>query len=467
LGLGDLADQLVRGVENTGAAVQEALFEPVVRLGVTGLSRAGKTVFITALVANLMNRSRMPGFGPAAEGRIEAAFLQPHPDDLIPRFPYEDHLAHLTGQAPRWTPGTRAISELRLSFRIAPRGLAAMVPGPRRVHLDIVDYPGEWLLDLALLDLSYADWAEAAALKLAARPEARAFNEAVAAHPASAAHDEVAAQALAAAYRDYLGRAKDAGYTDIAPGRFLLPGDLEGSPALTFAPLPGAKHPRRGSLGAEMARRFEAYKAKVVRPFFRDHFAKVDRQVVLVDPLGALARGPAALAGLEEAMAAILRAFRTGTNPFLARLVRGRRIDRILFAATKADRLHSDQHGALASLTTALLRAAVDKAAYTGADTRAMAIASLRTTTQETREGLGMVLGRVEGSDRPVAVYPGTLPAAPGDLLAAAREGLATWPGGAFEAPAFLPRPLSLSPGEGLPHIRLDLAADYLLGDRL
>ena len=32
-----------------------------------------------------------------------------------------------------------------------------------------------------------------------------------------------------------------------------------------------------------MERRFEAYKAKVVKPFFRDHFARIDRQVVLVE----------------------------------------------------------------------------------------------------------------------------------------------------------------------------------------
>ena len=33
--------------------------DPVIRLGVTGLSRAGKTVFITGLVANLLQRGRM------------------------------------------------------------------------------------------------------------------------------------------------------------------------------------------------------------------------------------------------------------------------------------------------------------------------------------------------------------------------------------------------------------------------
>ncbi len=38
------------------------LFNPTVRLGVTGLSRAGKTVFITALVHGLTRGGRFPVF---------------------------------------------------------------------------------------------------------------------------------------------------------------------------------------------------------------------------------------------------------------------------------------------------------------------------------------------------------------------------------------------------------------------
>ena len=98
----DIADGLTRGVENVTDTLSETLFEPVIRLGVTGLSRAGKTVFITSLVANLMDRGRMPGLLAASEGRISAAFLQPQPDDTVPRFDYESHLAALTAPDPRW-----------------------------------------------------------------------------------------------------------------------------------------------------------------------------------------------------------------------------------------------------------------------------------------------------------------------------------------------------------------------------
>ncbi|HEY8195039.1 MAG TPA: YcjX family protein, partial [Hyphomicrobium sp.] len=62
---------------------------PSARLGVTGLSRAGKTVFITALVRNLVSGGRLPFFAPDAEHRIVRAYLEPQPDDSVPRFDYE------------------------------------------------------------------------------------------------------------------------------------------------------------------------------------------------------------------------------------------------------------------------------------------------------------------------------------------------------------------------------------------
>lgn len=138
-----LADSISRGIEAVGDTVSGAFFEPVIRLGVTGLARSGKTVFITSLIANLMDRGRMPGLLAAQEGRIGAAFLQPQPDDTVPRFDYETHLGALTADAPHWPDSTRAISELRLSLRVRPSGLLAGLAGARTLHLDIVDYPGE------------------------------------------------------------------------------------------------------------------------------------------------------------------------------------------------------------------------------------------------------------------------------------------------------------------------------------
>ena len=83
MGLTDFAQDLTHGIETRLAALSSGLADPVIRIGVTGLARAGKTVFITSLVSNLLDRGRMAQLRAAAEGRIEAAWLQPQPDDTV------------------------------------------------------------------------------------------------------------------------------------------------------------------------------------------------------------------------------------------------------------------------------------------------------------------------------------------------------------------------------------------------
>ncbi|AEM41080.1 YcjX family protein [Ketogulonicigenium vulgare] len=446
------------------------LGDRVIRLGVTGLSRAGKTVFITSLVSNLLDRGRMPQLMAAAEGRIRTAYLQPQPDDTVPRFTYEDHYMALTAPAPYWPEGTRRVSELRLSLKVRPRGFLAGITGEQTVHLDIIDYPGEWLLDLGLLEKTYADWSATALARAGNRDQAADYLAAVAQIDPSAKLDEGVLRHLAQLYATYLNAARDAGYSDCTPGRFLLPGELEGSPVLTFAPLPAGDYPR-GSLGAEARRRYDAYVAQVVKPFFRDHFARLDRQIVLMDVLGAIHAGPRALEDLRLAMADILGAFKPGRNAFLGSLFGGRRVEKILFAATKADHLHHSQHARLTAITDSLLREARDRAAFAGAATSALSIAALRTTVEEevTHDGrpLGVVRGKLLDTGRQAAFYPGDLPDEPARLLSPARGGDATWLDADYGIMNFAPAALSLRPGDGLPHIRLDRAAEFLIGDLL
>src|SRR6476620_8773009 len=107
------------------------ILNPTVRLGVTGMSGAGKTVFITALVHGLIRGGRFPVFEALSGGRIARAYLAPQPDDAVPRFDYENHVRALATER-RWPEGTRHISELRLVIEYQSRGGAA-----RTLTLDI------------------------------------------------------------------------------------------------------------------------------------------------------------------------------------------------------------------------------------------------------------------------------------------------------------------------------------------
>ena len=443
------------------------LGDPVIRLGVTGLSRAGKTVFITSLVANLMDRGRMHALRAAANGSLKTAWLQPQPDDTVPRFDFERHLAALTGPDPHWPDGTRHVSQLRLSLRMDGRGLFSGLTGPRTIHLDIVDYPGEWLLDLRLMERDFGAWSDEVLARIEGRPGADIYAAALSGIDA-ARFDEPIAQRLAETYTAHLNAARDAGFSDCTPGRFLIPGEMAGSPALTFAPLPADL--RDGKLGREFRRRFDAYKSRVVKPFFRDHFARIDRQVVLVDVLGAIHQSPQAVEDMRRAMADILTAFRPGRAGWLAQILGTRRVERILFAATKADHLHHIQHNRLTAILSAMLREARDRADFSGARTEAMAIAALRATTEDMiaqgSDQLPAVRGRLLDG-RQAAFYPGELPADPAVLLQPAREGSKAWLDGDYAIMNFAPAASTIRPGDGPPHIRLDRAAEFLIGDRL
>lgn len=468
--ISSLTDEISRRLESMASSVSD-IFEPTLRLGVTGLSGAGKTVFITALTANLLQRGRMPQLKAEAAGLIEAVVLQPQPDMTLPRFAYEDHMTALLGDTPRWPESTRSVSELRLSFRLKNTGLLSGISGPSTLHLDIIDYPGEWLLDLSLLDKDYARWSEDTLTRIGKRAEAQDFMAMARAEDGALPLDEARAKLMADIYTTFLRETRKNGWSDLTPGRFLLPGELEGSPVLTFAPLPMPASTARGSLWAEMERRFEGYKAKVVKPFFRTHFARIDRQVVLMDVLGAIHSGPQAVEDLRRTMADILTAFRPGANSWLTSLLGGKKVEKILFAATKADHLHQNQHPALTAITEALLADAKRRADFSGAKTMALSLASLRTTVEDSleRDGqlLDLVRGKLMATGKQAAMFAGELPSDPSRILAPARAGAEGWLDADFSLMNFAPARMVLKPGEGPPHIRLDRAAQFLIGDRL
>ncbi|MCJ2044316.1 YcjX family protein [Methylobacterium sp. J-078] len=461
-------------------ASSDLLIQPTLRLGVTGLARSGKTVFTTALIHHLVEAHALPAFAPAHEGRLRRARLVPQPDDDIPRFPYEEHYAALTEQR-RWPRSTDRISQFRLAIEYERAG--SWRSGPATLMLDVVDYPGEWLLDLALIDQTYTAWSRAtiAGTRRSGRGAMAApWLETLKTLDPQGPLDEVVAEHASTAFKTYLSalRAGPESVATTPPGRFLMPGDLAGSPALTFAPLdnlPETLAPN--SLAGLMERRFEAYKAKVVEPFFRNHFQRVDRQIVLVDVLAAVDAGPAALAELEEALDSVLLSFRIGRNTLLSRLF-APRAERILFAATKADHLHQTSHDRLDALLRLLVSRAMRRTEAAGARVGTVALASVRATRETTIHDGDAILRAVSGTPEAgesvgdevfdglseAAIFPGELPPKPEAVL----EGAV--PPGSLRFPRFRPpvvKPDALGRPGDLPQIRLDRAMQFLIGDKL
>src|SRR5690349_5530134 len=251
-----------------------------VSLAVTGLSRAGKTVFITSLAHNLLSAMhqpyRMPLLRAVGEGRLLAARLAQTSAGPVPRFPYQGNVERMAASPADWPTRTRDISEVEIEIRYMPTGaygflLNRVGSGTATLRVRIVDYPGEWLLDLPLLAQSLAEWSRATLrlFRAGARAEiGRDFLAFLADHRYDAtASDEIARRAHEL-YRTALLAARDKhGLSFLQPGRFLEPGALADRPYLWFAPLEisdGVERPADGTLGALMEQRFQAYKAEVV-----------------------------------------------------------------------------------------------------------------------------------------------------------------------------------------------------------
>ncbi|MBV8133571.1 MAG: YcjX family protein [Alphaproteobacteria bacterium] len=449
------------------------LNDRTIRLAVTGLSGSGKTVFIASLVHNLLSAvgqpARLPFLRAAAERRILATRLGSPKSKTIAQFPVWRTIAALAAEPARWPASTTDLRRADLLLRFAPTGfLSRAARGTAELSLEILDYPGEWLLDLPLLGQSYRDWSRATlerAWRGARAPLARDWLDFLGRHPADSVGDPEVARRAHSLYRVFLEACQThEQLTLLQPGRFLNPGQIADPSLLWFCPMPFAvgAHAREGSMAALMEGRFEAYKQVVVQPFFMQLARGVDRQIVLVDVLRALNAGQEAFADQRLAFETILAAFRFGRRSFL-RVLFGARIDRVLFAATKADHVPALQRDHLEALMANLVTVPTLRAAAAHARVAATALASIRCTEDGTDvidgRKVDVVIGLPEGGERRIRFFPGIVPVTPPP------EGF--WGERFTEFPVFQPPRIERAGGDGVPHINLDRVLDFLLGDAL
>jgi predicted YcjX-like family ATPase len=480
-----LTHKSIDKLKNKSAELFNRTIDQHVTLAVTGLSRSGKTAFITSLVNQLINEGTgapLNFFDPVHNGSFIAAKRIPQKHFHVPRFDYEAGITALTESFAKWPEPTHGISELRLAIRYQPRkSLLRYATDMATLTLDITDYPGEWLLDLPMLKQTYEEWSQLTCNLLRSEPRSNHSKEfldkLVSLDPFAPASEDLLSE-LAQEYTALLQLFRhELGLSVIQPGRFILPGELTGAPILEFFPFPNLSDvnpddyqnaPDDSFVGMLRARYVE-YKEHVVRKFYREHFVKFDRQIVLADCLTPLNKGKQSFDDLELAISMILESYNYGRSGILSRLF-SPKIDKLLFAATKADHVTPEQHSPMVSLFNELIHQSKNKLNYEAVEVKTLAIASVKSTnvgtTMHQGKPMPVLQGLVMEPDRTikktiqkkVTVFPGSVPEKlPKDDF---------WHKGQFNFFNFSPTG-DTSKNESLPHIRMDQVLQFLLADKM
>lgn len=475
-----LISRALDNANRAAAAVASGLNDTPIRVAVTGLSRAGKTVFLTSLITNFLalkgGKATLPAIQAALDkggmGRLRHVRLLPAGAGTTPRFDYEAKLLDLAAERPAWPARTEDLAEIALELEVRPPGgflgtMRGMVGNPR-IKLELLDYPGEWLLDLPMLPKSYSDWSRETLALLRQAPRlalAQPFLERMTQIDIMKPADDALIRPVHELYKATMERCrKELGLRYLQPGRFICMGPRNDAPFMWFFPVDNVPdRSPHASMVERLTERYEAYKADVKANFISNHFSRFDRQVVLVDVLGALSAGKAAYEDTERAIADIAKCL-AGEGNLLGRLFRQQTPKRVAFVATKADHVPELQRDNLRSLLRAMSQSARGHGPVNSDAVSYHVAASVLSTRDgwidhDDRPREAVVWGRRLGDTKDRAYQTGSIP------IGHPPEGF--WSGRYFELPIFTPPPIDESGIFGIRQLGIDGVIAELIGDQI
>ncbi|MDG6882534.1 Predicted ATPase [Phocoenobacter uteri] len=446
------------------------------RLAVTGLSRSGKTTFITSLVDQLLhinsiNNAHLKLFAPVKNGQILSVKRVEQGDLTLPRFDYDKNRRCFETLSPSWSPSTTGMSEIRLAIHYQRQdGLFRYIKEKNTLYLDIFDYPGEWLLDLPMLSQDFKQWSlNQQQVHYGERAElAQRWLTEVQQLDLMAETDENQLADLSEKYTAYLLECKKQGMQYIQPGRFVLPSESKGAPVFQFFPLLNLSEERWAELEKSskkstyhtLKKRYRYYQQKIIKPFYEDYFSQFDRQVILADCLTPLNHSQQAFIEMKIGLQQLFKHFHYGERSLFYRLFSSK-IDKLLFLATKADHISSDQLSNLESLMRQLVQEEGQYKQFGNIETGYYAVSAIRATepiiVTQNNETFKAIRGIRSSDKNLVTLYPGSVP----NRLPSADF----WDHNHFEFEQFEPKHLEFD--EVIPHLRMDSVLQFLLADML
>ena len=436
--------------------------DKTIKIAVTGLSRSGKTVFLTSFLNQLIANDKLPLLNEKIKRPFVARLLPP--DSVYVRFDYYSKLKAFRLKDPKWPKATKSVSKttLQLEFKSEYAFLKNQI-----INIELIDYPGEWLLDLSMLEQDFAQWSEY--MLLLADEEKRApfakewldFMNSVDLYKKN--ENEFLEEQLHDHYSEYLKRLHYHGFSFVQPGRFLEPGDMRDDPLLLFTPLP---HPNgevdENSIYAKFQKKYELYIEEVVNRLYLEHFESFDTQIILIDLLKTLEYGYDVFEDMHLSFKNILKSFTYGSNNFLTRFFNPE-INQVIFAATKADHIPTSQHSQYKKLVEEMIWDLKRELDVKHIDTEVMIFAAVKSTRDVKAKIDGKevdcIRGIVDGEKEFSTHFPGILPKNYLD-----KE---FWDNSSYHFTKFKPISFPLRDINAVEHIRMDKLIYTILKDRV
>jgi len=431
-----------------------------VRLAVTGLRQSGKTVFLTSLIGYLLGGGTRQSDLFRRHGVSITAKKLPV-SGIEGRFSVEKYMNDFRYEPPKWPERTQEMSEFHLLLQVRNQRWV------KEVKLELVDYPGERIVDLPMADKGFEAWSDEMSVEATVGVRAALSGAWRAKCDSLVAGGE--AKEVVAAYREYLVGCKGKGLHFLQPSMMLL--DLAGGGAqVGFCPLPKKVREAKPLVAEDFARQYEGYKQRYLGDFGRE-VVRCSHQIVLVDVLDILKKGVDVYNDAKKCFDCLLDIYRYKKRyhwlvDLVAGLVWNRgRVSRVAFVATKADQATRANRNNMKALVEELV---CDKYEYLKYDTRSKVgffyAAANRSTQDKIKEyngrELSVLLGRhAESHPKEERLYyPGEVPG--------------EWPEDwdpqeqAYRFPDFLPRLLPGREGAVFEDINLDEVVWYIFGEK-
>ena len=365
-----------------------------VHLGVTGLRRTGKTVFLTALLYQLkeLGSKGLPAFS------LGKSNSETKPIDLISgelshsgplqEFPFRSNYASLQQDPAVWPDRTEGESSATVTFHVRNHnrgyldywvtGWAGYPIHDHKITLHIHDYPGEFLLDVPMLKQTFEQWSNSTLHRMAGQcpHEADEYNKVAQLAITDDLNEQL--RLLRQAYAKYVIAARDDGLEMIQPAMSLLQSGhdkthIADESSLPFVPIPVGIS-QETKLHDLLSPVYASYCRERVEPF-HNRLKNCQVQVVLVDVLRILRNGYRCYNDSKLSLEAVLQAYHHSAWFWGG-------AGRVVFAATKADHAIKPVRTNLQKLLAELVHKSAKTVGIT-VQTECHWFSALRATTDE------------------------------------------------------------------------------------